>query len=139
MSLFHRNSSRAQAEHESINELFLKDVTDEMMESWFGKDSELLEFQNGIWRYKTDLDSFVKLQSDTKAYPVISEFSRMEHRRWCYFMASAGWKSIDGNKNVSNLENPCMLPWEDLVKKRPETCVYDLTPLLMKYVAKSKA
>ena len=134
MSLFRRNSSRALAEHEDVKQLFMKDVTEEQMEKWFGENGELLEYKDGNWFYKTDEASFVKMQSDIINYPIVSEFSRMEHRRWCYFMASAGWKNTDKpKKDDVFLENPCMVTWDDLKTIKPEYCVYDLIPLLIKY------
>lgn len=134
MSLFRRNSSRALAEHETVKQLLIKDVSKEDMEKWFGENGELLEYRAGNWFYKTNEDDFVKVQSDIEKYPVVSEFSRMEHRRWCYFMASARWKDTDKpDKSDIFLENPCMATWENLTLHRPKYCVYDLIPLLMKY------
>lgn len=58
------------------------------------------------------------------------EFARLEHRRWCYYMATTGW-GYAGKKDERARKNPCMTPWDTLCKKRPDTCPYDTTPYRM--------
>ena len=90
----------------------------------------------------------VRRQSDRNTYPLISEIARMEHRRWCYYMASLGWKRTEepgGKKNETKAErkerekrkeNACLCNWDELVKYKSDVCKYDLMPLLMEYEEK---
>lgn len=55
------------------------------------------------------------------------EFARLEHRRWCYYMASTGW-SFGEEKDPALKRHPCMVPWQKLCQTRPDTCCYDTTP-----------
>jgi len=58
------------------------------------------------------------------------EFARLEHRRWCYYMAATGW-GYGETKDESARKNPCMTPWDALCRTRPWTCPYDTTPYRM--------
>lgn len=63
--------------------------------------------------------------------PLAVEFARMEHRRWCYYMAVNGWRYGE-KKNEAQKINPCMVPWETLRQSgQSYTCIYDTTPYRM--------
>ena len=111
----------------------MKNISDEDLEKWFGKDGMLLRQENGEWKYNLSDEAFARIQSDTDNYKTISEMSRMEHRRWCYFTAACGWgatQSFKAEKDDIHLENPCLCTWDDLAKNLPAYCKYDLMPLL---------
>ncbi len=145
LKLFRRDSNRALSEHAVIKELVYsylekhKNITAELDRA-FGMDCELLQGSGTVWTYKNGLDDFVEKQSSQTLYPCISEMSRMEHRRWCYFMASRGWRSTkDGEEALDRATldlhktTPCLCTWEDLVQRKKDTCAYDLIWLLHKY------
>lgn len=142
LKLFKRESSRATAEHASIKEVIWERMIGnkdfkEQLQYLFGKEGVLLKDKEGVWIYDSE-DAFVKKQSDRQMYPYVSELSRMEHRRWCYFMVSRGWGSCEvGEKNEDRLiqekRTECLCTWEQLVRVKKETCKYDLMWLLKKY------
>ncbi len=60
--------------------------------------------------------------------PLALEFARMEHRRWCYYMAVNGWAYGEKRDNARRL-NPCLVTWEALLRgDQRYTCQYDTTP-----------
>lgn len=143
LKLFRRNSSRALAQHAKVKETVFERLEYEDLEALFGKDGTMLKKVGNVWSYG-DLDHFVKAQNDRDKHPCVSEMSRLEHRRWCYFMASCGWRRTepgDEQKEKTELErekkNICMCTWDELVKCRKDTCQYDLMWLLQKYIAES--
>ena len=88
------------------------------------------------WTCKSPED-VAKLQNDKAKYPLIHELSKLEHRRWCYYMASRGWKRTDdpkAEKNPDLKENPCLCTWTELVEYKPATCMYDMMPLISQYI-----
>lgn len=70
-----------------------------------------------------------------KQHPWLEELAKTEHRRWCQFMALNGYSTApDGEsaaRRLSARHNPNLVSWEELVRCRPELCVYDLIPLLL--------
>lgn len=133
LTLFRRNASRAISQHAKVKHAIMKNISDEDLEKWFGKDGMLLRQENGEWKYNLSDEAFARIQSDTDNYKTISEMSRMEHRRWCYFTAACGWgatQSFKAEKDDIHLENPCLCTWDDLAKNLPAYCKYDLMPLL---------
>ncbi|MBE5827674.1 MAG: hypothetical protein E7307_13705 [Butyrivibrio sp.] len=65
-------------------------------------------------------------------YPALLDMAKTEHRRWSYFMASDGWR-YSPEKDTDNRMHDCLCNWDNLVKKRPDTVIYDLisSPLIM--------
>ena len=60
-------------------------------------------------------------------HPELLRWAKMEHRRWCYFLASDGW-DYDTAKIISERKHNCLYDWESL-KNNPETnhtLIYDL-------------
>ena len=85
---------------------------------------------------KAAIEEFAENQSNSVKYPNISELAKLEHRRWCYFMASCGWEKSDTpnqQKDDVNKKNPCMCTWEQLKKFNPDMCKYDMLPILLEY------
>ncbi len=145
--LFKRDSNRALTEHARVKELIFNRMMlvksgKAELERCFGENGELLKKNDGAWLYASDLDEFVKRQSDNEAYGFVSEMSRLEHRRWCYFMASRGWcgtdESDEGKKKEileKEKKNKCLCTWKDLADSADKkgNCPYDLMWLLKKY------
>ena len=142
-----RNSNRALAYHQEIKIRFLEEKDDkgEVKEStdlrvYLGTEGTVLQERENAWTFESEIEVAQK-QSDMENYPLIAEFSKMEHRRWCYYMASCGWKRTEdprGAKNQRLKENPCLCNWDDLVKNKPGTCPYDLMPLILYYQNQKK-
>ncbi len=65
------------------------------------------------------------------ADPILHEAAALEHRRWTQAQLTMGYAYAPGKKNDELRTNPCILSWDDLCKKLPEYCQYDLMPLLM--------
>ena len=128
-----RNSNRALAYHQEVKNLYMKG---QKFDKYFGNDGIFLKDRGDVWTCKS-ADEVVKLQNDKEKYPLIHELSKLEHRRWCYYMASCGWKQTDdptANKNIELKENPCLCTWDNLVKNKPDTCMYDMMPLILQYI-----
>ncbi len=155
LPLFKRDSNRALTEHAMVKErvfyrMMLGKSSSEALEEYFGENGKLLKKKNGVWEYagsenqskKEKLAEFVEKQSNEKEYRLVSEMSRLEHRRWCYFMASRGWHCAgdeDKETEKSELEkkkkNKCLRPWKDLADNEDTkaNCPYDLMWLLKRY------
>ena len=141
LKLFKRDSSRELAYHEKVKRLIydhyeknaeikLRDKLEEL----FGYDGVLLLHRNDAWSYNGSEEDFMQnLMADDLAY----EIAKMEHRRWCYFMVSRGWrpdKTGRGQKSEEWLINPCLVTEEELIESKPYMVKYDLMPLLAEYV-----
>ena len=68
-----------------------------------------------------------KLKKDSFAYGLVS----LEHRRWCCYMASIGWRS--GERSDKFRRNPCLVTQQKLMETKPEMCKYDLMSLMARY------
>lgn len=144
LKLVGRESNRALAEHAEIKEVVWKQLmknedSKKYLQHLFGEKGVVIRKQGETWRYDNE-DAFVEKQSNQKQYPALSEMSRMEHRRWCYFMACRGWRSgQEGDKNLEKtiLEQEkrsiSLCNWADLVRVKKENCKYDMVWLLRKY------
>ncbi|MBQ3600634.1 MAG: hypothetical protein II992_05440 [Lachnospiraceae bacterium] len=140
LELFRRNANRALANHAVIKEDIFENMPKEDLDEVLGNNGNLMKNIGDIWVMVGGVENFVKNQSNSEKHPCISELSKLEHRRWCYFMASCGWKCTEDPKRKKDdirKENPCMCTWDDLVKYNPHMCCYDLMPLLLQYM-KSK-
>ena len=125
LSLSKREANRAQAYHQA--------VTQAVFQRWDAKAlardiSTLLPQRDGERRYAdgiADDAAFVRALARTGCL----EPARMEHRRWCYDHIAHGWE-YSGKRDDRCLRHDCLLNWETLTEKRPDTCKYDLMPLL---------
>lgn len=134
LEVFKRKSSYATAYHQSIKKLFMDGID---LEKYIGENGTVLRYKNGEWNYTSliEVTKHIKDNKDTEAD--IYEFVKMEHRRWCYFVASCGF-DYSYKKNVLLKEHDCLLNWDDLVERDLDetkfpVCPYDLMPLLMEY------
>lgn len=163
MPMFKRNSNLAIALHETTrNELLDKyliavsktetekvktekeKALDAELKECFGENGTLLQDRGNVWLYKNE-DALLDALENGEQFVTALNYAKTEHRRWCYFMASCGWKRLDSmfwEKKERDKANSCMCPWEELAtrvkpedKKEPKyySCKYDLMPLLMKY------
>lgn len=133
LKLVLRNSNRALAYHQEIKKLYMQG---ESFEQYFGTKGVFLEDRGNVWTCES-ADKVAKLQNDAVKYPLIHELSKLEHRRWCYYMASSGWKRTydpKADKIPELKENPCLCKWDDLVENKPDTCMYDMMPLISQYI-----
>ena len=89
-----------------------------------------MSFDRGSWDYSGTEEEFAKRLS---ADPEAGALARTEHRRWCYFMISEGWRYEPGKKNDLLKTNPCITTWDKLVETRDYMCKYDLMPYLEAY------
>ena len=102
-------------------------------EKYFGESGSVLQYIDSKWTCSSleDVTDHLEGNKDTEAD--IYEFVRMEHRRWCYFVASCGFDYAP-KKNLARKEHDCLCKWDDLVINKKYVCPYDLMPLLMKYM-----
>ena len=143
MPLFKRNSNLAIAQHSSVRKQLWKDDFYKELENCFGENGTLLQDKGNVWLYEDDKKLMERLNEEK--YAKILEYAKLEHRRWCYFMASCGWKSLDSKSWVRDVEtksNSCLCNWEDLSaivenngdnEPKYYACKYDFMPLLMEY------
>lgn len=55
-------------------------------------------------------------------------YAIMEHRRWCLFMISNGYKYREGLKDDTAKTNPCICTWEKLKRDKPDMLKHDYVP-----------
>ena len=67
------------------------------------------------------------MKQDSFAYSLAA----LEHRRWCCYMASIGWRA--GKRSDRFRRNPCLVTQEKLMETMPEMCKYDLMSLMARY------
>ena len=104
----------------------------EKLEGILGANGTLFLYHDGAWSYNgTEQEFLEKLEQEEFALELV----KLEHRRWCFFMASKGWRAgRDGKKNEDRLINPCMVILDKLMEQQPYMVKYDLMPLLAEYV-----
>lgn len=125
LSLSKRDANRAQAYHQRVAQDVFRQYDTQAMRRAL---NALLTRHNGEWRYADpimDDDAFVRALSTSECLEPV----RMEHRRWCYDHIAHGWEYGE-TRNDHYLRHDCLLRWEDLTEKRPDTCKYDLMPLM---------
>ncbi len=148
MSLSKRQSSRALSFHQDVKLFRLaqyryeKEQIDTDFETYFnqlmtqrkkGTLSLQKEFQfiyeqlESLSQYKDNIQ-FVK---HVNANPMIQELGALEHRRWCQFEYTDGYRYKDSVKDEQNRTNPCLLSWQDLSEKLPEYCQYDFVSYII--------
>ena len=145
MLLFKRNSNLAIAQHAGVREKLPNKLSTKALEKYFGEKGSLLRDKGNVWTFEGDEAEFVDKLNTQKEYAQILEYAKMEHRRWCYFMASCGWrylKSMNWTKDSAIKGNACLCTWKELSTKvepagdsdpKYYACKYDLMPLLMEY------
>ena len=149
MLLFKRNSNLAIAQHANVREMIPNKFSREMLEKYFGENGSILKDEGNVWTFKEDEAELVDNLNNCKEYAQVLEYAKLEHRRWCYFMASCGWRSLNSMnwvKDSSIKGNACLCTWDELSTKAKKignedpkyyACKYDLMPLLMEYIKRN--
>ena len=135
LRLFRRSSSKAAAYHDEVkNDIISKlaaengAALDQKLEALIGTDGTLMRYTGYAWQMNgTEKEVLKKLREDRFAYGLAS----LEHRRWCCYMASIGWRS--GERSDKFRRNPCLVPQQKLMETHPEMCKYDLMSLMARY------
>ena len=150
MLLFRRNSNLAIARHADVRKLIPNKISYEELEKYFGEKGSVLQDEGNVWTFRDNEEDFVNNLNNKKEYAQILEYAKLEHRRWCYFMASCGWRplnSMNRAKDSAIKGNACLCTCEELstqveknsnVNPKYYTCKYDLMPLLMEYKKKKE-
>ncbi len=139
LRLFRRSSSKAAAYHDEVkNDIIPKlaaengAALDQKLEELIGTDGTLMRYTGYAWQMNgTEKEVLKKLREDSFAYGLAS----LEHRRWCCYMASIGWRF--GERCDKFRQNPCLVPQQKLMETQPEMCKYDLMSLMARYKAKN--
>lgn len=133
LSLSKREANRAQAYHRSVaRDVFRQYDKDSLRRSL----DTLLVQKDGKWGYADALEddaAFVRALSQTDCL----EPAKMEHRRWCYDHIAHGWEYGE-KRDDHGLRHDCILTWDALTEKRPDTCKYDLMPLIAELELREK-
>ena len=111
------------------------------MEKAFAGEGALIRRTGGSWSFSLGDEAFLARLSGAHLapeYAFVLDMLKMEHRRWCYYVISTGWEppepnGRDARKNDELCLNPCIVPWDKLTEYRPDTCKYDLMPLMAEY------
>lgn len=134
--LFRRSSSKAAAYHDEVKDMIIPALAkesgvelDKKLEQLLGEKGSLMQFTGKAWRMDcSEQELLERLKKDSFAY----ELAALEHRRWCCYMASIGWKC--GERSDRLRRNPCMLTQKELMKQKPEMCKYDLMSLMARFL-----
>ena len=88
-----------------------------------------MQYTGSAWRMRGSEEELLEaMKKDSFAYGLAS----LEHRRWCCYMASIGWRYGD-RKNDRFRRNPCIVTQDKLMETRPEMCKYDLMSIMARY------
>lgn len=135
LGLFRREANRATAAYRKTAEQVAERLAQEngvvlksYLEKIFGTNGTLFCYDGTLWRQESTEAFLTAIRKDKLAY----EFMATEHRRWCYFMISKGWKC--GEQNDDLRTNPCVVTLTKLEENEPDKCKYDLMPLLALYL-----
>lgn len=138
--LFKRNSSKALAAHDTTKQVIFTKLAEEMGEKdadtkineLIGENGTLMRYNEGVWHLRQDDHNFLlDLKKDEYAHSI----AVAEHRRWCCFMASEGWR-YGSERNDNRKIHSCLLTFENLEKdkKGQSTIKYDLMPMMSRYL-----
>ncbi|MBE6863316.1 MAG: hypothetical protein E7495_01895 [Ruminococcus flavefaciens] len=133
--LFRRLSSKAAAYHDEVkNDIIPRLAAEngvelkEKLEQLLGPSGLIMQYTGKAWRMNgTEQELLEQIKNDRFAYTLAS----LEHRRWCCYMASIGWRC--GERSDRFRRNPCIVTQEELMKKLPDMCKYDLMSLMARY------
>jgi len=140
--MFKRDSSKALAMHEPVKEIVFNQLAKELnipdinaeINSLIGENGSLMQYDGKLWRLRKEDDSFIQ---DLQESPFAGTIASLEHRRWCYAVASMGWK-YSVIRNDARKAHNCLLPLNDLLNdpKGRNTYKYDVMSLMVKYLKK---
>jgi hypothetical protein len=140
IKLYKRNSNRALSYHQDVLrgllEYYERCFSEEEYKNKKKKVEQHLEkikgLQEGLDEKRPDYQEQIKqLNQLIQENSFILEMAQLEHRRWCYYMASIGWRYIKGKEKIEEKkQTPCLCTWEILHDESPKYCQYDLLPLI---------
>lgn len=133
--LFRRSSSKAAAYHDEVKEFIIPKLAKEKkaelekkLEEILGTEGSIMKYTGSAWRMNGSEQAVLeRLKNDDFAYALAS----LEHRRWCSYMASIGWRA--GERSDRFRRNPCLVTQQKLMETQPEMCKYDLMSLMERY------
>ena len=94
-ALVHRDSNRALALHDGVKETLLNTFWGDdlsRLSRYFGPDGSIIKLENKMWCVDGYDDEFIRKLAAVDDGRVLTELEKLEHRRWCYYIASPGWK-----------------------------------------------
>jgi len=135
LKLFRRSSSKAAAYHDEVKDDIIPKLAAEegtelsaKLEELIGREGRLMHYTGSAWQMNGSEEELLEeLKKDSFAYQIAS----LEHRRWCSYMASIGWRS--GERSDKFRRNPCLVTQQRLMETRPDMCKYDLMSLMARY------
>ena len=135
LRLFRRSSSKAAAYHDEVKDDILPKLASEnnedlttKLESLIGRNGSIMKYTGSAWQMIGSEEELLEaLKKDSFAYNLAS----LEHRRWCCYMASIGWRP--GERSDKFRRNPCLVTQQKLMETKPEMCKYDLMSLMARY------
>ena len=135
LRLFRRSSSKAAAYHDEVKNDIIPKLAEESgvqladkLEELLGRNGSLMRYTGSAWQMiGSEQELLEKLKKDSFAY----ELAALEHRRWCCYMASIGWRA--GERSDKLRRNPCIVTQQELMDTKPEMCKYDLMSLMARY------
>lgn len=135
LRLFRRSSSKAAAYHDEVKDFIIPKLAEEKgaeldakLEEILGKQGIIMKYTGNAWRMNgSEQEVLDRLRNDSFAYALAS----LEHRRWCSYMASIGWRA--GERSDRFRKNPCLVTQQRLMNSQPEMCKYDLMSLMERY------
>ena len=134
LRLFRRSSSKAAAYHDEVKDDIIPKLAaengvelSEKLEELLGRNGKLMKYTGSAWQMNgTEEELLEAMKKDSFAYEIAS----LEHRRWCCYMASIGWRC--GERSDKFRRNPCLVTQKALMENRPEMCKYDLMSIMEK-------
>jgi len=140
-SLFKRESSKALASHSSVKQVIMEQLVRELslpgiedaIRERIGTDGSLMTYDGKIWHLREDEDAFLRtLSADAFACTI----AQMEHRRWCCFVASVGWRCGKPRDDARKVHD-CLVPFDALCadEKGRTTVKYDLMAMMQCYLS----
>jgi len=135
LRLFRRSSSKAAAYHDEVKDDIIPKLAAEngteladKLEELIGRNGSLMRYTGSAWQMIGSEEELLDaMKRDSFAY----ELAALEHRRWCCYMASIGWRA--GERSDKLRRNPCLVTQQELMEKMPEMCKYDLMSLMARY------
>jgi len=135
LRLFRRSSSKAAAYHDEVKDVIIPRLAKECgaefsdkLNELIGREGRLMKYTGTAWQMNgTEEEVLSAMKQDSFAYGLAA----LEHRRWCCYMASIGWRA--GKRSDRFRRNPCLVTQEKLMETMPEMCKYDLMSLMARY------
>lgn len=127
-----KEASRRLSYHYGVKEAVIRAYLGEGRRTYlldsFGPEGRILKGCGDRYLYDGSEEEMLARMNEN---PLALEMAMMEHRRWCYAMAAAGWRYTHGRKSEERKESPYMTDWKTLYERYPYMCIYDLLPVLL--------